>query len=208
MKFVVKIPPVFVFLALLVLPAGITARHAVPFALYAQAGIEDAGEPAMEKEKRDDAGDVAGKEEPAGIKEAVRPVAPVQKPREAADDAVARKKPVEQSAPPQEEPKDVYAGDGLLDIADGSFKYRRIPGIRITETVIETALPAAATENGKAPGEEDSEADGKGLFGLSRSATDMMARVVLIGIIILIFVLYRFRAKSRRSSVLKRFPKA
>jgi hypothetical protein len=208
MKSGVKIPLIALFFITTATPAGVPLRAVIPSVLYAQTGTDAAGEAIVEKEKREDAGSVAVKEEPAVKEEAAPPVKPVQRPRETADEAAARKKPVEQKTPPLEEPREAYSGDGLLDITDGAFRYRRIPGIRITEAVVETAPPVAVSENDKVSASEGDEREGKGLFGMSRSATDTIARVVLIGIIILIFVLYRFRARNRRSSVLKRFPKA
>ncbi|HSV95415.1 MAG TPA: hypothetical protein VLM75_00625 [Spirochaetota bacterium] len=208
MKSGVKILPISVFLAFIAVPAGMSVRAVVPSALYAQTGTEAAGEAIVEKEKREDAGSVEEKREPVVNKETAQPVSPVQRPHEADDETAARKKQAERGTPSQEEPKEAYAGDGLLDVTDGAFKYRRIPGIRITETVAETATPVIATEKSKVSGDEGEEAAGKGLFGMGRSATDTMARVALVGIVILIFVLYRFRARNRRSSVLKRFPKA
>lgn len=208
MKSGVKILLIALFFIAIAIPAGVSVRAVIPFALYAQTGTDAAGEAIVEKDKREDAGSVVMKEEPAIKKETAPPLTPVQRPREIADEAAARKKPAEQKTPPLEEPREVYSGDGLLDITDGAFRYRRIPGIRITEAAVETAPPVVVSEKDKVSGSEGDEAEGKGLFGMSRSATDTMARVVLVGIIILIFVLYRFRARNRRSSVLKRFPKA
>ncbi len=208
MKSGVKILLNLVFLAFIAVSAGVSVRAVVPSVLYAQTGTEAAGEAIVENEKREDAGAVTEKRETVVNKESVRPVSPVQKPREAVDEAAAGRKQAERGTTAQEEPKETYAGDGLLDITDGAFKYRRIPGIRITETVAETIPPDMATGKSKASGDEGGDAAGKGLFGMSSSATDTMARVVLVGIVILIFVLYRFRARNRRSSVLKRFPKA
>jgi len=182
-------------------PAGNPLHGILSCGLYAQAGTgpEDG---AVVEDRGELAAPVVTKEEPAAKKEPVQAPPPVQKPREAADEA-SRKKPVT-----QDEPREAYAGDGLLDITDGAFKYRRIPGIRISESPIETVPPSEASGDARAVEEKSVEDGEKGLFGLSRSATDTLARIVLFGIIILIFVLYRIRARSRRSSVLKRFPKS
>jgi len=208
MKSGVKIPLIALFFITTATPAGVPLRAVIPSVLYAQTGTDAAGEAIVEKEKREDAGSVAVKEEPAVKEEAAPPVKPVQRPRETADEAAARKKPAEQKTPPLEEPREAYSGDGLLDITDGAFKYRRIPGIRISESPIETVPPSEASGDARAVEEKSVEDGEKGLFGLSRSATDTLARIVLFGIIILIFVLYRIRARNRRSSVLKRFPKS
>lgn len=182
-------------------PAGNPLHGILSCGLYAQVGTgpEDG---AVVEDRGELAAPVVTKEEPAAKKEPVQAPPPVQKPREAADEA-SRKKPVT-----QDEPREAYAGDGLLDITDGAFKYRRIPGIRISESPIETVPPSEASGDARAVEEKSVEDGEKGLFGLSRSATDTLARIVLFGIIILIFVLYRIRARNRRSSVLKRFPKS
>jgi hypothetical protein len=182
-------------------PAGNPLHGILSCGLYAQAGTgpEDG---AVVEDRGELAAPVVTKEEPAAKKEPVQAPPPVQKPREAADEA-SRKKPVT-----QDEPREAYSGDGLLDITDGAFKYRRIPGIRISESPIETVPPSEASGDARAVEEKSVEDGEKGLFGLSRSATDTLARIVLFGIIILIFVLYRIRARNRRSSVLKRFPKS
>jgi hypothetical protein len=97
--------------------------------------------------------------------------------------------------------------DGLLDITEGSFKYKRIPGIRISEVAQDSNVEISKT--GEQEKDKEQAKDGSaGLFGLSQKATDRLAKLVLFGVIILVFVLYRFRTRGRRSSVLKRFPKA
>lgn len=195
MNQVVKILLISLLFMFPAIPAGSPLHGILSCGLYAQAGTgpEDG---AVVEDRGELAAPIVTKEEPAAKKE------PVQKPREAADEA-SRKKPVT-----QDEPREAYAGDGLLDITDGAFKYRRIPGIRITESPIETVPPSEASGDARPVEEKSAEDGGTGLFGLSRSATDTLARIVLFGIIILIFVLYRIRARSRRSSVLKRFPKS
>ncbi len=99
--------------------------------------------------------------------------------------------------------------DGLLDISEGAFKYRRIPGIKISEVAPE--IPA---ENLKAKDQTvenkaiQERGESKGLFGFSQKTTDLLAKLVLFGVVLLVFILYRYRTHGRRSGVLKRFPKA
>lgn len=110
--------------------------------------------------------------------------------------------------PPAPATKDPAAGDGLLDITEGAFKYRRIPGINLKKMGGDVVVPVPVPDDrgpvGKSPGRKPS---GKGLFGMTRGTTDVMAKAVLIGIIALIFVLYRYRTRGSRSGVLRRFPK-
>jgi len=119
----------------------------------------------------------------------------------------AKDSPTEKNAKQAAEPR--LADEGLLEIGEGAFKYRRIPHIKIAETAVQPpdTRPGEGEEKKKA--ERDKEASGeKGLFGLSKGATDVLAKVFLFGIIIVVFLLYRYRTRGRRSSVLKRFPKA
>jgi hypothetical protein len=94
-------------------------------------------------------------------------------------------------------------GDGLVDFGEGVYKYKRIPGIKLSD-------PALAGREIKPAKDEDAdkESSGKGLLGMSQRATDIAAKIILVAIIIVVFVLYRFRSGGRRSSVLKRFPRA
>jgi hypothetical protein len=100
--------------------------------------------------------------------------------------------------------------DALLHVNEGNYKYRRIPGIKLSEPKEEkSVVKAPVSDDRKDAGVADAPSKNeKGLFGMSRKATDIFARSVLIGVILLIIVLYRFRTRSHRSNVLKRFPKA
>lgn len=134
-----------------------------------------------------------GKEEK---RDAVPPAQPLRKPENA---------PVRPPAPALKEPA---AGDGLLEITEGAFKYRRIPGINLKKMGDDVLVPAPAPAD-RGPGKKSpaGKPSGKGLFGMTRGATDVLAKAVLIGIIAVIFVLYRYRTRGSRSSVLRRFPK-
>ncbi len=97
---------------------------------------------------------------------------------------------------------------GLLEIVEGDFKYRRIPEIKIPQRVL---VSEQRIETKKVEGKESKdnldEKEKKGLFGLSRKTTDLVAKGILILIIVVIFILYRARSKEKRSKVLRRFPK-
>jgi len=89
--------------------------------------------------------------------------------------------------------------NSLLSITDGTFRYSRIPGITIKEnnepilTVVKEEVPETVEE--------------KGIFGLSKKASDRIAKIILVVIVIFVFILYRMRTKNTRGSVLRRFPK-
>jgi hypothetical protein len=98
--------------------------------------------------------------------------------------------------------------DDLLDITEGAFKYKRIPGIKIADVARNSSKPLTGDKIEK-PANDVSKNTGekKGLFGLTIKNTDFLAKLILFGIIIVVFILYRYRTRGRRSSVLKRFPK-
>ncbi|MGB4269183.1 MAG: hypothetical protein WBK20_08385 [Spirochaetota bacterium] len=88
----------------------------------------------------------------------------------------------------------------LLSITDGAFRYSRIPGITIKEN---NEQIIAKIEEEK----QNIDANEKGLFGLSKQASDRMAKIILVVIIVFVFILYRMRTRSTSGSVLRRFPK-
>ncbi len=177
---------------------------------------EGTGIPAEKAAKSDEPGlkgDAAPRETKVENKGAADLAAPAA--RKAAKAAPARTEKTAQkavkNAPPEREAKQAMepriADDGLLDITEGAFKYRRIPRIKITEAVVQQ--PGEQPKAAEAKKEAEKETTGtKGLFGLSQGATDVLAKVFLFGIIIVVFILYKYRSRGRRSSVLKRFPKA
>ncbi|MEJ5361711.1 MAG: hypothetical protein WHV26_06570 [Spirochaetota bacterium] len=88
----------------------------------------------------------------------------------------------------------------LLSITDGVFRYSRIPNITIKEN---NEQIIAQIEEEK----QNIDANEKGLFGLSKQASDRMAKIILVVIIVFVFILYRMRTRSTSGSVLRRFPK-
>ncbi len=166
--------------------------------LYSQDAPE--AEPPQQQEvtKSDDA--------PAAAAAPAKEVRQNRAARRVAADAQARgerksekeKKKEEKAVPQAEE-----TASGLLEITEGDFKYARIPerksvpmiseSISIGQENAETAAPAAGENR-------------QGLFGLSPGASNRLAVGVLVSLIVIIFLLYRIRSRSRNSSVLKRFP--
>ncbi|MGQ9842356.1 MAG: hypothetical protein ACUVRK_02220 [Spirochaetota bacterium] len=88
----------------------------------------------------------------------------------------------------------------LLSITDGAFRYSRIPGITIKENNEQIIVKIEKETQNIDTGE-------KGLFGLSKQASDRMAKIILLVIIVFVFILYRMRARNTSGSVLRRFPK-
>ena len=124
---------------------------------------------------------------------------------------VIKEEPKKEAAKPQTKAREVIdqkiqgndtvtvGTNSLLSITDGTFRYSRIPGITIKEnnepitTVVKEEVPETAEE--------------KGIFGLSKKASDRIAKIILVVIVIFVFILYRMRTKNTRGSVLRRFPK-
>ncbi len=159
-------------------------------------------------EKTPETGDepVLSEEKPPEEKKVVK-----EEKRETPPTAPVKKPPVkperESEKEKSEETVQDDAGDGLLEIVDGNFLYRRIPEIELPER--EPVYAEKSTERVQEKRiqiEEKSEKE-KGLFGMSRGTTDLVAKVVLILIIVIIFLLYRSRSRDRRSKVLRRFPR-
>ncbi len=100
---------------------------------------------------------------------------------------------------------EAVAAGGLLDIQDGDFIYRRIPEKKFPEAA-QSGLEEFEIGASTPPAEEVPDlSQRKGLFGLSARTTDYIAKGFLAFIVIVIFVLYRMRARTRRSTVHKSF---
>ncbi|MDY6933850.1 MAG: hypothetical protein SVZ03_06460 [Spirochaetota bacterium] len=96
---------------------------------------------------------------------------------------------------------------GLLEVIEGEFKYKRIPGYKTsdktdTEILSQDRLQSHPIDN------ESLTPKGDGLDDTKKNNFDTLITIALILIVALIFILYRIRSKERsRGSVLKRFPK-
>jgi len=103
----------------------------------------------------------------------------------------------------------IKPGDGLLMIKDGDYKYKRIPEIKLDKKEVEEEEIVKISDSEKAVIKtEEKEPEGTGLFGLSKNTTDIIAKGSIVLLILLIFILYRFRSrKSDSSSVLRSLPK-
>jgi len=100
-------------------------------------------------------------------------------------------------------------GSGLLFFRDGDYKYTRIPGYKP-----DSGEKGNGNEIVRIPGpvgtvkeESTIDTEGKGLFGFSRQSTNYIAKGSILLLIIVIFVLYRFRSKKSNSGVLRSLPK-
>ena len=99
----------------------------------------------------------------------------------------------------------------LLYIKDGSYKYKRIPGFKeVNKTkenpeneIVKIPENKKESENVNIDINKNFE---KGLFGLSKETTDLIARGALVFLILIIFILYRMRSKKTSHNVLRRYP--
>ena len=127
-------------------------------------------------------------------------------------------KKAERKNPPADESKkaekknpaieDKITEQGLLFINDDYVKYSRIPGIKIKKPaasdrdniikVSDSALISSADTASSQP---------RGLFGLSKRATDVLAVSSIIFLIAVIFILYRSRSGSPRRKTLRNYSK-
>ncbi len=129
--------------------------------------------------------------------------------------AAAKKKPVEKAAkkkPPaarRAEKKDEAkpmapagsSADGtLLPIKEGNFKYSRIPEIVLKEKDAEKPddFVTISAEKFEETGKPVEKAE-KGFLGLDKKTADWVARIGLALLIVIIFLLYRFRSRGSRS---------
>jgi hypothetical protein len=101
---------------------------------------------------------------------------------------------------------DTGRAGGVLDIQDGDFLYRRIPEKKFPETS-QSGLEGFDTDASIRPAGEElpDMSQRKGLFGMSAESTNYVAKGMLLFIIVVIFVLYRLRSRTRRSTVHKSF---
>jgi hypothetical protein len=96
--------------------------------------------------------------------------------------------------------------DGLLDMEDGDFRYRRIPERKIAP-VIEAKMEEGKQQEKPRDLSADSDIQSnRGFLGFSSETTNYIAKGVLVFIIVVIFILYKVRARSSHRSVYKRFP--
>lgn len=98
-------------------------------------------------------------------------------------------------------------GNGLIEINDGDFKYKRIPGISLNiEKPVEKSATDRNNESKLNETKDLPEADNKKeqqVFGIKKSTAVIILLIILIGIIIV----FKIRSKTMGGkNVLKRFP--
>jgi hypothetical protein len=107
----------------------------------------------------------------------------------------------------------VFVNDnGLLEINEDDLKYRRIPGITIHKKRTVTKqpeeiknIPDDRSDNRSLKAEEP-----KGLFGLKKSTSGIIIKILLICFIVAIIILFKVRPKikgnGKNGKVVRRFP--
>ncbi len=120
------------------------------------------------------------------------------------DNKKAEQKPSAIIKPP---PEKSIIGNGLIEVNEGDFKYKRIPGISLnTEKPVDRSVTGKYPEGSNSEAKDLSEPDDKKekrLFGIKKSTAVIILMIVLIGIIIV----FKIRSKTMGGkNVLKRFP--
>jgi hypothetical protein len=98
--------------------------------------------------------------------------------------------------------------NGLLEINDDDLKYRRIPGIKIHK---EKQVIKEPEEIKNIPDEKQSSDtdEPRGIFGLKKSTSGIVVKILLICFIIVIIILFKVRPKIKGNrKVVRRFPGA
>jgi hypothetical protein len=124
---------------------------------------------------------------------------------------VPEKKAEKREAPARRKaaPEKKAAGEGedrLMEAEDSRVTLGRIPGLKLPERQasripsVESGLKEDASLRGEEIPDENAaeEKKGEGLFGFSKTVTDILARIALVGLILLIIILYRLRSRTRR----------
>jgi len=128
-----------------------------------------------------------------------------EKTRQAKEVKTVDEKPAS-SSPPVKDDRGTVDESRLLSITDGPFKYRRISGIQLDDQTAESE-PMMAADAESEPEVEKKNNQAGGLFGMDKETTDIVAWIILGLIILLVFILYRVRARERPGRVLRRFPR-
>lgn len=140
---------------------------------------------------------------------------PEQKPRAGeAKQAYKNDSAIKQPANREEQ---AVSGDinGLLSIKEGSFKYRRIPGIIIPDDSAETGNGTdsgnkeVVVVNNELEIPEDSPANmnGRGFFGVSKKTGDTIIIIILLVVIIGVVIFLKVKSRGKDENVLRRFPR-
>ncbi len=137
--------------------------------------------------------------------EAERKKVSEKKPEKPAEKPERRETPVKRKTVAERETGE-KRDDRLMEVEDSRVKLGRIPGLDLPErqasriTSVDRGLKEDALLQGEEIPDKESgdEKEKGGLFGLSKTVTDILARLALVGLILLIIILYRVRSQSRR----------
>ncbi len=114
----------------------------------------------------------------------------------------------------EEQPAPVRDVEGLLSVTEGSYKYKRIPDIKLPEETADANQEAnnsgsrEVISSGDFSGDGNGDDDTKGILGVSKKTGDTIIIVTLLVVIIGVIILLKFRSRGRNDSVLRRFPGA
>jgi hypothetical protein len=115
------------------------------------------------------------------------------------------KRPTDKTAAKEETAAAPFNSKGLLLVDEGDESLRRIPDI-----VIQKRRVAAEDSIVRIPGDaqqKSSEPEHRGFMGMSDDTAKTAAKVSIVVLIFVIYLLYRMRSKGSRRRVMRTFPK-
>ncbi|MCU0847878.1 MAG: hypothetical protein MUD12_08320 [Spirochaetes bacterium] len=115
----------------------------------------------------------------------------------------------ETAAEGEKQPKDSEKPHGgLLLIEDEDFKYLSVPGIsRYRKDAKKSDISGSPDEEAKGRPEKEKKKDDGGLFGLSKDTTSSMAKIFILFLILIAFLLYKARSRGSSRRVVRTYPK-
>lgn len=116
----------------------------------------------------------------------------------------------------EDQPVGLKESEGLLSITEGSYKYKRIPGIKIQDDTDDSGIEkkysnsqvVVISSGEDIPGDGTGEDNKKGIFGVSKKTGDTVILVTLLIIIVGVIIILKFKSKGKDDHVLRRFPRA
>ena len=196
MKFL-KTISIFLFCTIIVLPVFSQDTGNV------DAGINPVSEEMEQKNVPDDISIIEEKKEPDFLPETenVKIIEPkkVEEKKEPVKLPVVKKSVVKSNQTAQ---KEVAGEPEFLRIDEGSFKYSRIPELAVSEVKAQVVI-SPEIENPDDSGAadlSDGDSEKAGILGMKKETADIVAKVGILLLIFVVFILYKSRMKGTGKS--------
>lgn len=196
MKFL-KTISIFLFCTIIVLPVFSQDTGNV------DAGINPVSEEMEQKNVSDDISIIEEKKEPDFLPETenVKIIEPkkVEEKKEPVKLPVVKKSVVKSNQTAQ---KEVTGEPEFLRIDEGDFKYSRIPELIVAEAKTQAAVnfEIENPDNARAVDLSDGDSDEAGILGMKKGTADVVAKVGILLLILIVFILYKSRMKGTSKS--------